>query len=91
MISKRPDLKFSWGYEPGTVKAVLNCDHKLVYSSNMDASPYTQAKSVKNSKIGAQTWELVVTDTTITFKDDASAAINDWPRCLRPDSPYSNS
>lgn len=69
MVSTRSNIKFSWGYEPGVVKFVQNCQTKTVYSNNMDGTPHV-AKSNASPKLGVYSWEIVVTDVTITFKDN---------------------
>eukprot|EP00946_MAST-07B_sp_MAST-7B-sp1_P001525 g1525.t1 len=77
LLSSRKDLKFSWGYEAGTVKAVMNCDTKQVYSNNLDGTPYSGPKTAVHGSaaLGAMTWEVVVSDVTITFKDSKSPPI----------------
>lgn len=77
LLSARKDLKFTWGYEAGTVKIVQNCDTKQIYSNNLDGTPYSGPKTTVDgvTKLGATTWEIVVTDVTITFKDDKSPPI----------------
>jgi hypothetical protein len=77
LLSTKPDLKFSWGYEAGTVKLVQNCDTKQVYSNNLDGTPHAGAKTTVHAPtaLGAATWEVVVSDVTITFKDDKSPPI----------------
>ena len=69
MLSTRPDVKFTWGYEPGVVKFVQNCQTKTIYSNNMDGTPH-QAKAAASPALGAYSWDIVVTDVTITFKDN---------------------
>ena len=74
MLSTRPDVRFTWGYETGVVKLVQNCDTKTIYSNNMDGTPH-EAKAAASPKIGTYTWEIVVNDLTITFKDNVGAPV----------------
>ena len=74
MLSTKPDIKFTWGYEPGVIKLVQNCETKTIYSNNMDGTPH-EAKAAASPKLGTYTWEVVVTDQTITFKDNRGAPV----------------
>ena len=74
MLSTKKNVKFSWGYEPQVVKIVQNCDTKTIYSNNMDGTPH-EAKAAASTVLGAYTWEVVVTDLTITFKDNRGAPV----------------
>ena len=74
MLSTKKNVKFSWGYEPQVVKIVQNCDTKTIYSNNMDGTPH-EAKAAASTVLGAYMWEVVVTDLTITFKDNRGAPV----------------